>query len=72
MTQIAMIFGAVGVLIGMLIVLLLEGKMLRHARHRGYRHAVQDILRDHLYKDTDGHWHQIEITWRDISPKTFN
>ena len=56
-------------ILGTVFALLLDKSMLRFNFNSGYHQAVQDILRDHIYKDTEGHWHQLYFTtWRDVTP----
>lgn len=45
--------------------LLLCKNMLRFKFNSGYRQAAQDILRDCICKDVEGHWHQLQMTWKD-------
>lgn len=45
--------------------LLLDKSLLRFRFKSGYRQAARDILRDCICKDVEGHWHQLQMTWKD-------
>lgn len=63
-------WAAVGFLAGFIFALLLENKMLRFGRKRGYRHAVTDILKDHIYCDDNGRWHKLALTYTDLTSES--
>ena len=52
-------------ILGIIFTLLLDKSLLRFKFNSGYRQAAQDILRDCICKDTQGHWHQLQMTWKD-------
>ena len=56
-------------ILGTVFAMLLDKSLLHFRFNSGYRQAVQDILRDHIYKDMEGYWHQLYFTtWRDVTP----
>lgn len=63
--RILYIFG--GMFVGMLLAVVLDAKSIRSMIKIGYNRAVRDILNNHIYCDKQDHWHQLSITWRDLS-----
>lgn len=63
--RILYIFG--GMFVGILLALVLDAKSIRSMIKIGYNRAVQDILNNHIYCDNNEHWHQLSLTWRDLS-----
>lgn len=63
--RILYIFG--GMFVGILLALVLDAKSIRSMIKIGYNRAVQDILNNHVYCDKNDRWHQLSLTWRDLS-----
>ena len=63
--RILYIFG--GMFVGILLTILIEAKSVQSFIKNGYNQAVNDILNDHIYCDKQDHWHQLSLTWRDLS-----